>query len=168
MFTVIHLGCLLKSYSDEHRLSRKYRILDDCSRLRDIIKNLPVKRRYIPSLLIISWTEGEESRASSDFFDMVGLYLLYMDRTCINYFLNQVKKLVADSVLQSYHVFAMTSATKDLDNMLNGALQSLDLDLEGKLVQTLSLRGVFKLFEPTLNTFLNEWIENCSTNGDCE
>jgi nuclear mRNA export protein SAC3 len=93
-----------------------------------------------------------------------------MDRTCINYsfFFNQVKKLVADLVLQSYHVFAMTSATKDLDNILNGAVQSLDLDLEGKLVQTLSLRGVFKLFEPTLDTFLNEWIENCSTNGDCE
>jgi hypothetical protein len=53
--------------------SRKYRILDDCSRLRNIIKALPVKRRYIPSLLIISWTEGEENNASSDFFDMVGL-----------------------------------------------------------------------------------------------
>ena len=79
-----------------------------------------------------------------------------------------MKKLVADSVLQSYHVFAMTSATKDLDNMLDGALQSLDLDLEGKLVQTLSPRGVFKLFEPTLNAFLNEWIEDCSTNRDCE
>ena len=79
-----------------------------------------------------------------------------------------MNKLVADSVLQSYHVFAMTSATKDLDSTLNGALQSLDLDLEGKLVQTLSLRGVFKLFEPALNTFLNEWIENCSANGDCE
>ena len=79
-----------------------------------------------------------------------------------------MKKLVADSVLQSYHVFAMTSATKDLDNVLNGALQSLDLDLEGRLVQTLSLRGVFKLFEPTFNTFLNEWIENCSTIRDCE
>jgi nuclear mRNA export protein SAC3 len=79
-----------------------------------------------------------------------------------------VKKLVADSVLQNYHVFAMTSATKDLDNTLNGALQSLDLDLEGKLVQTLSLKGVFKLFEPIFNSFLSEWIENCSTNGVCE
>ena len=62
----------------------------------------------------------------------------------------------------------MTSATKDLDNILNGALQSLDLDLEGKLVQSMSLKGVFKLFEPTLNSFLNEWIDNCSTNRDCE
>ena len=72
--TVIHLGCLLKSYSDERHLFRKYRILDDCSRLRDIIKTLPVKRRYIPSLLIISWTEGEESHASIDFFEMVSYF----------------------------------------------------------------------------------------------
>ena len=79
-----------------------------------------------------------------------------------------MNKLVADLVLQSYHVFAMTSATKDLDNIFDGALQSLDLDLEGKLVQTLSLRGVFKLFEPTFHSFLSEWIENCSINGVCE
>ena len=75
--------------SDERRFffSRKYRILDDCSRLRNIFKALPVKRRFIPSLLIISWTDGEENNALSDFFDMVGGYfLIYMDRTCINYF----------------------------------------------------------------------------------
>ncbi|KAF8814570.1 hypothetical protein BYT27DRAFT_7249958 [Phlegmacium glaucopus] len=127
-------------------LEKKYRILDDCSRLRDIVKALPAKRRYIPSLFIICWTEGEEIRAASDFFDMV-------------------KKLVADSVLQSYQIFAMTAVTKDLDNKFDTALQSLDLDLEGKLVQTLSLRGVFKIFETTFSSFLSEWIENCSTNG---
>jgi len=126
-------------------LEKKYRILDDCSRLRDIIKALPATRRFIPSLLVISWTE-EESHLASDLFDMV-------------------KKLVGDSVLQSYHVLAMTSATKDLDNKLSDALQSLDLDLEGKLIQTMSLRGVFKLFEPAFNPFLSEWIEHCSTNG---
>ena len=53
---------------------RKYRILDDCSRLRDIVKALPAKRRYIPSLLIISWAEGEENHAASDLFDMVGYF----------------------------------------------------------------------------------------------
>ena len=74
--TVLNFGSLLSSYSDERLSFRKYRILDDCSRLRDIFKALPVKRRYIPSLLIISWTEGEESHASSDFFDMVGYFLI--------------------------------------------------------------------------------------------
>lgn len=150
------------------RSFRKYRILDDCSRLRDIIKTLPAKSSYIPSLLIICWTEGEESRAASDLFDMVNIFYLVQRRSSSQTMFRQVKNLVADSVLQSYQVFAMTSATKDLDNKLGGVLQMLDLDLEGKLIQTLSLRGVFKIFEPTFNSFLSEWIENCSTNGACE
>lgn len=99
---------------------------------------------------------------------MVGYFcLVHKDENLIN-FCYQVKKLVGDSVLQSYHVFAITSATKDLDNKLSDALQSLNLDLEGKLVQTMSLKGVFKLFEPAFNPFLSEWIEHCSTNGACE
>ncbi|KAK0449033.1 uncharacterized protein EV420DRAFT_1750746 [Desarmillaria tabescens] len=43
-------------------LERKYRLLDDCSRLRDIIKSLPENRHYVPSLLVIWWAEeGERS-----------------------------------------------------------------------------------------------------------
>jgi hypothetical protein len=49
---------------------RKYRMLDDCSRLRDIIESLPPDRHFIPSLLTISWS-GEEPNSSSDFNDMV-------------------------------------------------------------------------------------------------
>ncbi|KAF8962842.1 SAC3/GANP/Nin1/mts3/eIF-3 p25 family-domain-containing protein [Flammula alnicola] len=127
-------------------LEKKYRILDDCSRLREIVKILSPKRHFIPSLLITCWGEQDQTFSTSDFFDMV-------------------KKLVADSVLQSYQVFAMTSATKDLDIKLDAALDSLTLDTEGKLVQTLSLRGVFKIFEPTFHSFLSEWMENCNING---
>ncbi|KAF8151652.1 SAC3/GANP/Nin1/mts3/eIF-3 p25 family-domain-containing protein [Crassisporium funariophilum] len=127
-------------------LEKKYRILDDCSRLRNIIKAFPAKRRFIPSLLILCWTEEGETYSASDLFDMA-------------------KKLVADSVLQSYHVFAMTSVTKDLDNKLHSALSSLDLDTSGKLVQDLTLRGVFKVFEPAFKQFLDEWIENCGATG---
>ena len=50
---------------------RKYRVLDDCSRLRDIVKTLPPKRHFIPSLLIFCWTEGADSYPATDFFDMV-------------------------------------------------------------------------------------------------
>ncbi|PPQ97115.1 hypothetical protein CVT26_000597 [Gymnopilus dilepis] len=127
-------------------LEKKYRILDDCSRLREIIKALPEKRHFIPSLLIIHWTEEGQTQSAPDFFDMI-------------------KKLVADGVVQSYNVFAMTSATKDLDNKLDNLLSSLDLDLEGKLVQSLSIRGAFKVFEPTFSLFLSEWMENCNTYG---
>jgi hypothetical protein len=71
-------------------------------------------------------------------------------------------------VLQSYQVFAITSATKDLDNKLDTVLNSLSLDTEGQLVKSLSLEGVFKLFEPIFNAFLMEWIENCTVNGRCK
>lgn len=78
-----------------------------------------------------------------------------------------MKKLVADSVLQSYQVLAMTSSTKDLDKKLD-ALSLLALDTEGKLVQLLSLRGSFKMFETSFDSFIGEWMENCNTNGRCE
>jgi len=50
---------------------RKYRILDDCSRLREIGKALPAKRHFVPSILIISWGDDDQTSTSSDFFDMV-------------------------------------------------------------------------------------------------
>ncbi|KAH9482030.1 hypothetical protein JR316_0006560 [Psilocybe cubensis] len=56
----------------ERRITyRKYRVLDDYARMREIIKALPPKRHFIPSLLVICWTEGEQTPEESDFFDMV-------------------------------------------------------------------------------------------------
>lgn len=52
-------------------LEKKYRILDDCARLRDIILALPADRHYIPSLLLIVWTEGQLAEAGSELQDMV-------------------------------------------------------------------------------------------------
>lgn len=57
---------------------RKYRILDDCSRLRDIIDSLPQDEdlRFIPSLLVIDWVDSSEgSQAAVDFVTMVSLSL---------------------------------------------------------------------------------------------
>ena len=50
---------------------RKYRILDDCSRFREIVGALPPKRHFVPSILIIYWGEGDQTSNSNDFFDMV-------------------------------------------------------------------------------------------------
>lgn len=55
-----------------------------------------------------------------------------------------------------------------MDNKLDGILSTFALDTEGKLVRTLSLAGVFKLYEPAFETFLAEWLENCTVNGRCE
>lgn len=62
----------------------------------------------------------------------------------------------------------MTSSTKDLDKKLDDALSLLTLDTEGKLVQLLSLRGSFKMFDTSFESFIGEWMENCNTNGRCE
>jgi hypothetical protein len=50
---------------------RKYRVLDDCARLRDIIQALPVKRHFVPSLLVVTWTETDPPELEHDFQDMV-------------------------------------------------------------------------------------------------
>lgn len=65
-------------------------------------------------------------------------------------------------------MFAITSATKDLDNRLDGVLNTLTLDTEGKLVQILSIDGVFKLYELAFDSFVAEWMESCTINGRCE
>jgi nuclear mRNA export protein SAC3 len=50
---------------------RKYRILDDCSRLRDIAKSFPPQRHFLPSLLVLSWADVQQAKSPSDFIEMV-------------------------------------------------------------------------------------------------
>ena len=56
------------------RLVRKYRVIDDCARLRDVLDSLPVEeeRHFLPCLVIISWSETDSSNdAIRDLVDMV-------------------------------------------------------------------------------------------------
>ncbi|KAG6840779.1 hypothetical protein C0991_004384, partial [Blastosporella zonata] len=126
-------------------LERKYRILDDCARLRDIVQAFPPNRHFIPSLLIISWKEEEQKKSASDFTDMVN-------------------NLVESHLIEDFQTFAITSATKDIDGKLGDALNALSLDVQGKLVRVLDTRGTFKLFESSFTSFISEWIETCAAN----
>ncbi|KAJ7236039.1 SAC3/GANP/Nin1/mts3/eIF-3 p25 family-domain-containing protein [Mycena rebaudengoi] len=99
---------------------RKYRVLDDCSRLRDLIKH------FLSSM---------------------------------------VERLVSDSAITGFRVFCVTAETTDLDHKFTEAMSALQLDVEGRLVQILTLRDVFKLFDPLFNSFVSEWMENCSSSG---
>ena len=51
-------------------MCRKYRVLEDCTRLREIIEAFPADRHYVPSLLCIVWSERDPD-SSKDFDDMV-------------------------------------------------------------------------------------------------
>ncbi|KAL0947963.1 hypothetical protein HGRIS_010589 [Hohenbuehelia grisea] len=132
----------LEGIKDE--LERKYRILDDCGRLRDLVNALPARRYFVPSLLVLSWSDNQQ--LASDMSDMVNTY-------------------IKDSALKSAHVFAFTSATKDLDRKFSEALESLACDVEGELIMTLSIRSIFQLFEPSFKTFVSEALEICSQHG---
>ncbi|KAF5340886.1 hypothetical protein D9758_012172 [Tetrapyrgos nigripes] len=130
----------------DDELERKYRALDDCARLRDIIKALLAKRCFIPSLLVLYWSEGSSTTPAPDFLDMVN-------------------KLVQDEVLGNFSIFPVTTATKDVDSKFSNALASTPIDVEGKLVRSLTLSGVFKFFDASLDSFASEWIENISIHG---
>ncbi|KAJ7039915.1 hypothetical protein C8F04DRAFT_1085319 [Mycena alexandri] len=136
----------------EDDLERKYRVLDDCSRLREVIKALPEKRHFVPSLLLFVWA-AEEPASSAD------------STTLPADFLDMVNKLMADSVIASFRAFCVAATTTDLDRKFFEAMDSLQLDVEGRLVQSLTLRDIFKLFDPLSNSFISEWTENCSASG---
>ncbi len=50
---------------------RKYRILDDCARLREVIETFPDDRHFIPSVLFILWNEDELETLPDDLRRMV-------------------------------------------------------------------------------------------------
>ena len=59
----------------DDELEKKYRVLDDCARLREILLTLPEGRHFMPSLLLILWSERQPLVLGSDLQDMVGYRL---------------------------------------------------------------------------------------------
>ncbi|KAK0201245.1 SAC3 domain-containing protein [Desarmillaria ectypa] len=127
-------------------LERKYRLLDDCSRLRDIVKSLPENRHYVPSLLVIWWAEEENAQPASEVAEMV-------------------QKLATEGTVGNFEILSITSMTKDLDFKFAESIGALNFDLEGRLVKGLTVKGVLRLFESILEPFMQEWLDNCSARG---
>lgn len=50
---------------------RKYRVLDDCARLREVIETFPEDRHFIPSVLFILWNEDDSETLPDDLRRMV-------------------------------------------------------------------------------------------------
>ncbi|KAJ7151013.1 hypothetical protein C8R46DRAFT_1123015 [Mycena filopes] len=136
----------------EDDLERKYRVLDDCSRLREVIKSLPDARHFVPSLLFFVWAADEPASSTDSTILPADL-------------LDMVNKLTADSVITSFRAFCVTANTTDLDRKFAETMDSLQLDVDGRLVQSLTLRDVFRLFDPLFNSFVSEWTESCSASG---
>ncbi|TDL23447.1 hypothetical protein BD410DRAFT_746894 [Rickenella mellea] len=127
-------------------LERKYCVLDDCSRLRDIISTLPTGRHYRPSLLILNWADSIQTEAPQEIVEMAN-------------------KFQSNEVIESHHTFSITSIEVDLDVEFTEALQSLDFDLEGRLVEWLTLPGLFGRFSDVWSRTGSIWTQTCGT-GD--
>ncbi|KAF7300705.1 Nuclear export factor [Mycena chlorophos] len=136
----------LEGVSDD--LERKYLVLGDCSRLRDIMEALPPKRHFIPSLLLVVWTAEGNSAPSPLPVDLQTM----------------VEKYLSESLLVRSRVLSVKATTTDLDAKFQDALDELEMDVVGKLVQSLTLKDIFKLFEPALNSFIADWLGNCWSN----
>ena len=54
-------------------LGRKYRVLDDCARLREVIETFPEDRHFITSVLFILWNEDDSETLPEDLGRMVCL-----------------------------------------------------------------------------------------------
>ena len=52
-------------------LRRKYGVLDDCARLREVIETFPDDRHFIPSVLFILWTEDDSETLPDELRHMV-------------------------------------------------------------------------------------------------
>ncbi|KIM79303.1 hypothetical protein PILCRDRAFT_562896 [Piloderma croceum F 1598] len=79
-----------------------------------------------------------------------------------------ISRMIGEGVLGGHQDFPIASETKALDDKLEEALVSLTLDFEGKLVQSLSVQGIFHTFESAWKdfSFSAEWLGACSTSGD--
>ena len=59
----------------DDEIEKKYRILDDCTRLREVLLTLPEGRHFTPSLLVIIWSEQQPGFLGTDLQGMVSTRL---------------------------------------------------------------------------------------------
>ncbi|KAI9510104.1 SAC3/GANP/Nin1/mts3/eIF-3 p25 family-domain-containing protein [Russula earlei] len=103
-------------------IEKKFRILDDCARLREVIETFPEDRHFIPSIMFILWSQHEAEALPDDLHRMVHY---------------EVKGIIG-----SHSTFSLSSTTKDLDERFRQVLSSMDLDTAGGLVEILSRQGI--------------------------
>ncbi|KAF8549502.1 hypothetical protein OG21DRAFT_1500373 [Imleria badia] len=127
-------------------LGRKYRVLEDCTRLREIIEAFPADRHYVPSLLCIAWSERDPD-SSKDFDDMV-------------------HSMVEGGMLTSTHELLISTAALDMESKLEGLLHVVPFDLEGRLVKRASLNDLFKIWEHQWEETTRWWLGNCIVYGE--
>ncbi|KAI9455637.1 SAC3/GANP/Nin1/mts3/eIF-3 p25 family-domain-containing protein [Boletus coccyginus] len=127
-------------------LGRKYRVLEDCTRLREIIEAFPADRHYVPSLLCIAWSERDLD-SFKDFDDMT-------------------RSMVEGGMLTSMHELLINTAALDVEFKLEELLHAVPFDLEGRLVKRVSLDDFFKTWEHPWEETTARWLGHCIVYGE--
>lgn len=126
-------------------LEKKYRILDDCARLREIIKTLPTDRHYVPSLICISWT-SEPPDVTKDFDDMV-------------------VTATAQGLFTSCHQLFIASGALDTESKFEVLLRSISFDRDGHLVRSISFDGILEDWKRIWDE-MTTWLAKCTIHGE--
>ncbi|KAL4071877.1 SAC3/GANP/Nin1/mts3/eIF-3 p25 family-domain-containing protein [Scleroderma citrinum] len=126
-------------------LEKKYRVLDDCARLREILKAFPRSRHYIPVLICISWSH-EPPDVAKDFDDMVSV-------------------AHQDGLLGSRHELVVSSAALDTDSKFEELLKLIAFDRDGRLVKLVSVNDLFEGWRRAWDE-LTAWLAKCTIHND--
>ncbi|PAV15040.1 SAC3 domain-containing [Pyrrhoderma noxium] len=129
----------------DDEIERKYRVLDDCSRLRDIITMLPKRRHYIPSIMLINWDTSKGSSVATDIVDMAGKY-------------------IDDNILRNVSTISIGSG--DVDSAFVECLTTTEADISGDLVERLDLQEMFEYLSSHWQDESAQWVEACTSDSE--
>ncbi|KAI0739914.1 SAC3/GANP/Nin1/mts3/eIF-3 p25 family-domain-containing protein [Daedaleopsis nitida] len=132
----------LEGVDDE--IEKKYRVLDDCARLRDVIGYLPPldQRHYMPCLLVVNWSETEDSAKTMDLVEMT-------------------QKLVRDEVIKHVSYFNVSATAKELDKKFADILNITPLETDDRLCVAFGWKDVRKLFVAPVESTISDMLDSC-------
>ena len=168
-------------------LRRKYRILDDCARLRDIAEQLgtTTEPRFTPALLVLTWTEFDEPDVASDFGDMVCNFHVHTRLRHSFGCSEKIAELLHMRMITSAQYVSISGKTTDWDRKFLEALALIKLDLVDKTLVTLTFSGArhsrlrlwsandtvhTDLCDPYIQSFrvsASDWLDSCWTGDQC-
>ncbi|KAI0086876.1 hypothetical protein BDY19DRAFT_908043 [Irpex rosettiformis] len=127
-------------------LEKKYRVLDDCTRLRGVIDRLRLvpTARYTPALLVMTWTDVDGPDAEPDFGDMV-------------------RTLLDEQIIGSAQNAVISAKETDWDTRFAEALAHTKLDLLDKSAVHLTWQDLCNIFLTSFKTHASDWLDSCWT-----
>ncbi|KAI0771453.1 SAC3/GANP/Nin1/mts3/eIF-3 p25 family-domain-containing protein [Irpex lacteus] len=130
----------------EDPIEKKYRVLDDCARLREVLVQLQTVStlRYTPALIVLTWADVDGPDAAQEFGDMT-------------------RALLDEGILGSVQNVVISAKESNWDTRFDEGLSHTKLDIKDKSVVRLTWQGLCNLFLPSFKTHASDWLYSCWT-----